>query len=186
MISAVQELSDYINKYTDNSVDITGNEKLIRERYLQKIKKILDDFKTEYISKELFYKNIRKKLNDKLNELIKQDEYSYGEETGIKTSLNIIDKEFINTMNNVQIDSDISDLVNITEYLESIKDKFDDSIQSRIEIVIILINKILSELNLKPSLFLSSDNFPYDKVIVSDGETEFELNPNTVTSIKIE
>ena len=186
MITALQELSEYINRYTDNSVDITGNEKLIRERYLQKIKKLLDDFKSEYLSKELFYKSIRKKLNDKLNELIKKDEYSYGEETGIKTALNIIDKEFINTSNDIQVEADISDLINVIDYLESIKDKFDDSIQSRIEIVIILINKILSELNLKNAIFLSSDNFPYDKVIASDGVEEFELNPNNVERIVIE
>lgn len=189
MIDICTEIKTCLNHINDNLSNITGNESEIRQLYFQKITDILDSFQKEFIEKELFYKKIRELYKAELSKLIKKDEYSYGEETGIQTALNILDKTYLESLNsNIKLSESPTELIDVVEYLKSIKDKFDNSIQSRIDIIIILINKIIDDLNENDvSIYLTNNNFPVeDTIIVSDGEQEFEINKDNVSEITLE
>ena len=189
MMDIVTELKDCISHIKDNLSNVTGNESKIRDLYFLKITDTLNSFQKEFIQKELFYKKLRELYNKELNSLIKKDEYSYGEETGIQTALNILDKTYLESLNtDIKLSESPTEIIDVIDYLKSIKDKFDNSIQSRIDIIILLLNKIIDDLNESDAtIYLTNDNFPVeDTIIVSDGENEFEINRDTVSEIDIE
>lgn len=165
-----------------NNLNSQYNKKDMYALYFAKTLEDLARFEENTLSVDSFYKNFRKYLQKAVQDEINKDEPDYSVEAGLESALDLLEWYYLKCQSSKEIPEcntlirTTKELENcLTDFIDASKDlKISSSVKARMEIVILLLNKLLDE-TLNPE-----DPDDTDDSDGSDGsETDETDNPET-------